>query len=379
MPVKKLLMIIPSLHVGGAETHLSQILPRLKAKGWDVSIYLISASGELKDYIEQQGITIITPGKLSAKLHNKHRLLRAPILALRFVNLCTYLIKSRPAIVQFMLPEAYLFGGLACILTGQKNMIMGRRSLNHYQQKHPLLTKIETWLHGKMRYIITNSQANVQQLATEEHVPLEKLKLIYNGIELQRFNSISKTANFPATPLTMIIIANIIPYKGHATLLEALAKISNQLPENWRLLCVGTKFGYVQDLENLALRLNINSNIKWLDTQSEIAPLLASSDLAISSSYEEGFSNAVIEAMAAGLPLVVTNVGGNPEAVIAGQTGLVVEPRDPQALGTAILNLVTAPAKMAVMGAAGKQRVLQNFSLETCVKNYDELYSSMLN
>jgi glycosyltransferase involved in cell wall biosynthesis len=385
MKAKTLLIVMPSLHLGGTESHIAQILPGLKEKGWQITVFLTSGSGELTNLLATKGITIIRANWLSNQLHNKSKLLRAPLLVLTFLQLTLYLIRAKPTVVQFMLPEAYLIGGLSCIVTGQQNLFMSRRSLNNYQQKYPLLSKFEKWLHSKMRGIITNSQANIEQLNKDEQVQLEKLQLIYNGIDVNRFNnltdnnaSIRQQFNLPNSALTLIVVANVIPYKGHATLLAALATIAEQLPSDWQLLCVGRKHDYVRELETLANNLDIAQHIHWLGTQTNVEPLLAISDIAISSSYEEGFSNAVIEAMAAGLPLVVTNVGGNPEAVVDGNTGLVVPARDAEALAAAILRLSVQPATRAAMGAAGMQRVTEQFSLAACVNAYDSIYSECL-
>ena len=98
------------------------------------------------------------------------------------------------------------------------------------------------------------------------------------------------------------------------------------------------------------------------------------SDVGILPSHEEGFSNAILEGMAAGLPMVVTRVGGNPEAVVHGVTGLVVPPRDPSAMAAAVLDLVRDPARRQRMGEAGRHRVEEAFSLDACVDRYARLY-----
>lgn len=377
LKTKKLLIVIPSLHVGGTENHLCQVLPGLKDCGWDITIYLTSGTGELTNQLEAAGIKIRRPGYLSRKLHNRHKLLRAPLLLITFLQLSIYLIRNKPDASLFMLPEAYLLGGLSGVLTGQKNMLMGRRSLNNYQQKYFLLSKLETWLHTKMRFIITNSQANINQLSQQEHVPASKLKLIYNGIEIKNINA--EKNNFlsvlPNSSLRLVIVANILPYKGHAVLLQALAEIKNKLPADWQLVCVGKKYDYAQELENLAEQLNINNNIHWLGSQnhSTVQEILSASNIAISSSYEEGFSNAVLEAMAAGLPLIVTDVGGNPEAVVHGVNGLVVPSKDANSLGAAILELVNNPEQIRNMGAESKKRAKEVFSLAACIEEYSKV------
>ncbi len=383
---KTLFIITPSLHRGGTETHLAQILPGLKQKGWSITIFLTSASGELAAPLVAAGIYIIHPDFISCKLHNQSKLLRAPLLFLTFLRLSFYFLRHKPDVTMFMLPEAYLIGGLSCLLTGQRNLIMNRRSLNSYQNKYGLLSKLEHWLHGKMRCIVTNSQANIAQLTEQENVNPKNVRLIYNGLNLSLFNNLDlldKTAirnkfKLPASTYVMLVIANLIQYKGHTTLLEALAAVQSQLPSDWQLLCVGQKHEpYAQHLAFVAEQLKIDDHIHWLGSQPDVTPFLALANLTISCSYEEGFSNSVLECMAAGLPLVVTNVGGNPEAVVNAVTGLVVPAHDAAALGAAILQFALHPTLSKEMGAAGKTRAQAEFGIDKCIEKYDQLFKQL--
>jgi glycosyltransferase involved in cell wall biosynthesis len=384
MQQKTILFVVPSLDVGGAENQLSMVLPGLKGLGWDVTVFLTSGVGALAVPLKNQGVKVVAPMLVPIRRLIKNKILRAPFLLLSFCQLTIYLLVKRPKIVHFTLAEAYLLGGLSSVLVRQKNLIMSRRSLNFYQNKYPLLAKLEHWLHTKMRIIIANNKSTIDQLATLEKVEQQKLQLIYNGLDMQRFNkqynkiAIREEYNLPTSSLTFIVIANIIPYKGHATLLQALHSISAQLPKDWQLLCVGKKHLYCQELEAQVIDLQLQTHVHFLGQQSAVEPLLAISDIAISCSYEEGFSNAVIEAKAAGLPVIVTNVGGNPEAVIDGVTGLIIPAKDSAALANAILEVINKPSQTAKLAVAGKQRVEDNFSLKACIKNYDTLFLSLL-
>jgi len=386
MQQKTILFVIPTLDVGGAENQLSMVLPGLKELGWNITVFLTSGLGKLASPLKNQGITIIAPKFMGIRGILKSKILRAPFLLLSFCQLTIYLLINRPKIVHFTLAEAYLLGGLSSLLVGQKNLIMSRRSLNNYQNKYPLLAKLEHWLHTKMRIIIANNQSTIDQLATLEKVDPQKLRLIYNGLDMRRFDNkqynkiaIRKEYNLPTSSLTFIVIANILPYKGHATLLQALHAINSQLPVDWQLLCVGKKHSYCQELEAQVIDLKLQNHVYFLGQHSAVEQFLAISNVAISCSYEEGFSNAVIEAKAAGLPIIVTNVGGNPEAVIDGVTGLIIPAKDPTALSNAIIEVINKPSQTAKLAIAGKQRVEDNFSLDACIKNYDTQFLSILN
>ena len=116
----------------------------------------------------------------------------------------------------------------------------------------------------------------------------------------------------------------------------------------------------------------------WLGTRSNISDVLFSADIGVLCPFKnEGFSNAILEGMTAGLPMVVTDIGGNKEAVINGNTGYVVEPRNTDSLATAILDLVNNHSKMKRFGEAGRQRVKECFSLKACVDAYEKLYNAL--
>ena len=106
--------------------------------------------------------------------------------------------------------------------------------------------------------------------------------------------------------------------------------------------------------------------------------LLRAADLFVHPSHQEGFSNAILEAMAAGLPVVACDVGGNPEAVVDGVTGRLVPPRDPTALANAMAEILADPGKGRSMGEAGRQRATEQFSLDRMVREIEEMYESLM-
>jgi glycosyltransferase involved in cell wall biosynthesis len=220
------------------------------------------------------------------------------------------------------------------------------------------------------------------QLAAECGEP-EKVNIIHNGIEL---GSVSDTAarairrgelGIPNNAFVIVTVANLIPYKGHSDLLEALSKLEGSLSQPWRLLLVGRDEGHGAVLKAQAVALRLSDNVQWLGERRNARELLAAADIAVLPSHEEGFSNSLLEKMAAGLPVVATRVGGNVDAVVQGETGLLVPPHDPAALGRAILTLHEDAIARSSLGLAGRKRVEQLFSIQACVKRYLDLYDSV--
>jgi glycosyltransferase involved in cell wall biosynthesis len=259
---------------------------------------------------------------------------------------------------------------------------LSRRSLNRYQAGHPFVSRVERQLHRHMSAILGNSERVVRELIETENCPPDRVELIYNGVDVGGIEAA------PASPLAqerardggelvLIMVANLIPYKGHADLLRALGGVSDRLPRRWRLLCVGRDDGHGETLKALAHDLDLDGHVTWLGQRDDVASLLKSADIGVLSSHEEGFANAVLEGMAAGLPMIATDVGGNGEAVRHNVTGLVVPPHDPDALSAAILQLAADERKRRAMGVAGQARAEREFDIGACVAKYDRLYARL--
>jgi glycosyltransferase involved in cell wall biosynthesis len=232
-----------------------------------------------------------------------------------------------------------------------------------------------------MDRVCGNSHAVIDQLA-EERVPRERLRLIYNGIQtrdvLPNDNSRTKRAELGIgdDALVLVVVANLIPYKGHADLIDALGLIKSELPQPWVLLVLGRDDGIGDSLKQHAQNVGVADDIHWLGSRRDVAAILNAADIGILCSHQEGFSNAVLEGMAAGLPMIVTDVGGNVEAVEDGLNGRVVPPREPRRLAEVLLEIARSPNKR-LMGEAGRHRVQGAFSLDACVDAYEALYREL--
>ena len=178
--------------------------------------------------------------------------------------------------------------------------------------------------------------------------------------------------------LVYIIVANLIPYKGHLDLIEAFGISNERIGQSWRLLIVGRDDGAGPDIRALAKKLKLEDKILFMGMRSDVLSLLSASDIGLLCSHQEGFSNAILEAMASGLPMIVTDVGGNAEAVLAGETGLVVPPHHPEALAGALVSLARDPLLRKTFGEAGRARLQAHFLLDACVERYQALYRGLL-
>lgn len=378
----KILFVIGSLDSGGAEHHLAQLLPRFPSHKFDCRVYTLTHPGALSEKLNDGGIVIHKP-ILSTFIRKNFSTFSSIVLgAASVVSYLVLLIRFRPDIIHFFLPASYLFAAPLSLFSFKSKKIMSRRSQNHYQKKYPYISKFEWWLHKRMDYLLANSQAVAKDLI-DEGCPHNKVGLIYNGVNTSQHTPPStddrlisrSNLSIAKKSLCLIMVANLIPYKGHIDLLNALANC--KLPENWVMLVAGRDGGILANLRLLSHDLGIENHILWLGSLTDLTDVYQSADIAILSSHEEGFSNAILEAMAYGLPTVATNVGGNAEAIVDGAGGIIVPSKNPKALSNAIEKLANNPELRDKYGDFARCRVESEFNWEKCTQMYTDLYDNL--
>ena len=218
-------------------------------------------------------------------------------------------------------------------------------------------------------------------IVSRDHIDPKKLVLIYNGVDARQFESSSgvreklrSTMGLTDLDKVVVVVANLIAYKGYLDFLNAAREVKDRIPETVFWL-IGEDRGIQEDLESEAQSLGISECVLFMGQRSDIPSLLAASDLFVLPSHEEGFSNVLLEAMAAGLPVVATKVGGNSEAVVDGATGWLVPPRNPAAMAGKIVDLLSDPKKATAWGAQGKEKVTEHFTIEQMVEKHLTLYA----
>lgn len=380
----KILYVIGTMQVGGAERHLFRVASELIKSDYQIQVFALDPEGPLTQLFENNGIKVRgfrSPVWLK-KLIPSQRLHIRISLCISSVCLFFVFLTYRPKIAHFFLPAAYIIGGIVSLFIPNIKRVMSRRSLNNYHTKHRYLAFVERWLHPRMNIITGNSQAVVEQLH-DEGISKVNLRLIYNGIDIGEFQrdeartDLRKRLGFDDNTLILIMVANLISYKGHADLINACHSIKDKMPENWMVLLAGRDDGIQSDLYNQASALGVAGHFHFLGSRKDVADLLVASDIGVLCSHEEGFSNAVLEGMAASLPMVVTDVGGNAEAVIHGDTGLVVPARHPDKLGEALLTIIENNLGVE-MGQRARQRIEKTFDMNACLDGYENMYSQLM-
>lgn len=370
----KILIVTSRLDIGGAEKHLLMVLPELMALGYDVRVFVLHKFGTLNEEFRIRNIYIYEPAiKLPDVIDTLYSL----------VMLIMVLAKWRPAVIHSFLPEPYIVSACASTFFPRLKRVMSRRSLNVYQQDRPWIRKIEKRLHRTTDYILGNSMAVIEQLK-DEGIPEDKLSLIYNGIYCEQFKNSQGESNkrkelgIPEDAVILITVANLIPYKGHLDLLEALILMDRKNLPQWQWICIGEDRGVKQALELKAKQAGLLENIHFTGSVSNPAEYINIADIGVLTSHQEGFSNSILECMCHGLPMIVTDVGGNPEAVLHDENGFVVPVHNVNILSEKILEMITDSELRIRFGKVSRQRVLEQFSIDKCVENYDKLYRQLL-
>jgi glycosyltransferase involved in cell wall biosynthesis len=228
--------------------------------------------------------------------------------------------------------------------------------------------------------VVANSQAVAADMAARDGYDINQVKVIPNGLDLGRFDDIGhqrdesrRRLELKPDEIGIVIVANLIPYKGHSDLIEAFASASRTRP-NLKLFIAGQDRGIGPALAGQAERLGVGARVRLLGVQNDVPGLLAGMDVGVIASHEEGFCNALMEKLTAGLPVVATNVGGNPEAV-AGMPGCeLVRPRDPADLARGLLAVLERLPEQTGEREFRQRTMRERYSTATMVDAYERLY-----
>jgi glycosyltransferase involved in cell wall biosynthesis len=228
-------------------------------------------------------------------------------------------------------------------------------------------------------HYISVSDANARYLEREKGLPAEKIHIIRNGSNLNRLDvsrpipqGIKQSLGFAGDDPVLLVLGRLEPQKGHGVLLEALPYVRSELPAI-RLVCVGD--GCLRaELEQQAEALQLRDAVRFVGFQANVADWFALADLSVLPSFYEGLPLVAIESLAAGRPVVATQVDGTPEVIVNEETGLTVPPGDPIALAHAILRLLKDADLRRRLASAGRNWVLKHFSHEQQIERTQQLY-----
>lgn len=349
--------LLLTMDVGGLERVALDLVRRSDPDRFDARIICLRAPGELAPLAQSLGVPVEALGARRG-LDGLARLVRR-------------LRHLRPAVLHTHNPGPHRVGVVARRLGGVPVLVHTKHGRNFPLNRRAVAVNRRLSLLSDRVVAVSEDAADVARRV--EGVPAAKVCVIQNGIE-------------PGEPLTSstwqswvprgITVARLDPVKDQPTMLRAVRRVVDACPE-FQLDIVGDGPERAA-LETLSRELQIDQHVRFLGYRTDVEDLLRRPAVFLLSSVSEGISLTLLEAMAAGLPAVATDVGGNREVVVDGLTGALVSTRDPGALAEEILRFVQDPARARAFGAAGRARVEQHFDLRLTVERYEALYSRLL-
>jgi len=284
-------------------------------------------------------------------------------------------------IVQTYFETSNLWGGLVAKLSGAM-LLSSRRDLGILRKaKHQLAYRLVNRISDR---VLAVSEEVKRFCTNQDHIDPQKVSVVYNGVDLQEL-----AANAGANPFAgadwagsspiITCIANVRRIKGIDVFLRSAQRVCRELP-GAMFLIAGSLYerDYSMEMQEMVRALGLEKNVRMLGFVEDPTPLLKMSNAFCLLSRSEGFCNALLEAMACGVPSVVTRVGGNPEAVNDGENGFLVPSEDDQAAADRLLFLLRNPATAAQMGEAARVTAHTRFSAETMIQHLIAVYREMM-
>lgn len=365
----KILFLIGQLTYGGAERQLLELVTRLPRDLFDPVVCSLRDVGPIRREIEEAGVRVVTLGKKTGVLSRCSR------------NLLELIRAERPAVLHTYLFSANWRGLVVGRYAGVPAIISSVRNVDIHSSW--LLVALERLLAGLADRVIANAEA-VKEFVSHNHgVDPRKIRVIRNGVSIERIARGTASARSSPSPeggqavgKTVAMIASLTAKKDHDTFLTAASRVRERLP--------GTRFVAVGDgplrarLVSRADALGMRGEEVFVGETPDTASFLATVDVSILTSLKEGCSNAILESMAAGKPVVVTDVGGNPELVEDGVNGFVVPSGDAEAIARRVVELLSDDDLRVVMGEAGRRTVAEGFTVERMVEETVGFYTELL-
>lgn len=365
----KLVFLIRSLHLGGAERQLVTLAKSLHARGRPVCVVLFYNEGVLRKDLDAAGVPVFAANK-------KHRWDFGGFLK-RMIHI---LRTEQPDVLHAYLTTSNILAALLKPLLPKVRIVWGIRASNMNLDYYDRFVRFTNWLESRLSGIpdlmIANSHAG-RSHCLQIGFPVEKIKVIPNGIDTERFQP-NKSAGRAMRQKWQIedgtkiigLAARIDPIKDHTTFLQA-ASVLLKSRKGIGFVCVGKGAeDYTNQLKTLCSDLGIVEHIHWVGAVLEMEDAYNAFDIATLTSYGgEGFPNVVGEAMACETPCVVTDSGD--AAWVVGETGAVVPPQSPEALASAWGEMLDADVQ--ALGSAARARILENYSITRLVTETERL------
>jgi glycosyltransferase involved in cell wall biosynthesis len=375
--MKTLCLIITGLSTGGAETMLLKLLQNMDRGRFAPQVISLTTKGDIGPRIEALGIPVHALGMKPG--------MPSPVKFLRLIDL---LRDSQPEIIHTWMYHADLVGALVARLVGIRRVAWGIRHSNlspHHNKRSTLMVmKLCALTSGWLPCRILSCSERARMVHIDAGYRADKMVLIPNGFDMARFQpdpsarcAVRVELGLPPDTPLVGLIAREDPQKNHTGFVEAAALVHKRLPKVHFVLAGTGMDQYNLELNQLINQTGLQSQFHLLGRREDIPRLMAAIDVLASSSFGEAFPNVLGEAMASGVPCVVTDVGDSAE--IVGDTGRVVASGDMTGLARHLVELLAlSQDERTLLGVRARERVRERYEIGSVVRLYEDFYMRLL-
>jgi glycosyltransferase involved in cell wall biosynthesis len=287
-----------------------------------------------------------------------------------------FLTQQNIQIVQTFFESSDLWAGFVTRTSSRAKLVWSRRDMGILRTgKHHLAYRL---MASAPHAVFAVSEQVRRHCIEIDRIDPARVLTIYNGLDLADWDTAPRPAKTPGKVI-VTTVGNIRRVKGHDVLIKAAPAIVQHFPDvSFSIAGDVLEPDYFLELQSLVRNLGLSDRFHFVGGVTNLREHLALSDIFVLPSRSEGFSNAIVEAMAASLPVIATNVGGNADAVEDGVSGSIVPCDDPEALSAAILQLISNPSQAKAMGEAGRNLVIKKFTTEAMMNKIAACYQNLL-
>lgn len=366
----KIAFVIGSLEVGGTETQVCRLAAELQRRGHQVMVLVLTGTGPLASQLESEGVEWKPVGYEGLRFRNEEGKFRPWVVIselAKFRHLINAFRDLRPDVCHAFLYWAYVIALPLAWVTRVPVRLSGRRGLTRPRGHNIFYRSLEGISNLFAHRITANAEAVAADVVLNESVKRSKIVVIPNGVDIPPLAS-----DAGLDPPVGLMVANLIGYKGHLDLVNALSLLDR--PPVIRLIGEGPERNSIQsqiEAKGLAHVLILEGHAP------NAARLWTTVQFGVLTSHEEGLPNAVLEAMAAGVPMVATRVGGVPDLLENGTNGFLVSPGNAAELSDAISKIATDSELRTKLGEAAREKALK-YSWSACTDRHLDLYEQIL-
>lgn len=364
-PPLRVALVIGQLHAGGSERQLAELAMGMKGGSCAPHVYCLS------EVIEPFGPILQKAGVPLRALPRRHSFELRRVIALARV-----LREDRIDVVLSFAQPVNLYSCLALQLYRRGYFLTSSRAAE--LPESGLRRRVNGLVYRRSVRMVVNSRFGAESAARIYGVSPARIEVILNGVDLARFEypggqeDARLALDLPATAPVVGLVGRVTAQKRVDLFLQAARRVTSALPD-CRFLVVGAG-ELMQPMQSLVTELELDGKVRFTGARDDMHRVLAAIDLLALSSDFEGLPNVVMEAMAAGRPVVATDLGGCRELVVDGTNGFLVPLRDPAALARKMIEVLSLEDRGRSLGVAGKDRIRREFSVEAMVRRFEQLF-----